>query len=397
MQFNVPAGFRLAGVHCGIKSEAAKEDLALIVTDAPAVAAGVYTQNVVRAASVIRNETLTPTDRFRALVVNSGNANACTGERGAADNAEVARQAAQVCGADTSQALVMSTGIIGEYLPMERIAAGINAAFAGLGTDEPALMSAARGIITTDKGTKVASRTIDISGRTITLTGIAKGAGMIGPRMATMLAAVMTDAPLSKDDAQQALTTAVNVSFNCISVEGHTSTSDTVLLLASGAAGGDVLNADDLSKFRAALAELCTELARMIPDDGEGASHLININVRGCKTYEDAHQIAKTIANSSLVKTGVAGADPNWGRVVCAAGYSGVVFNPDGLTLSLNGIHLYEKGTPVPFDEIEASNSIKNSREVFFLVELSEGDASATFWTSDLTMDYVRFNSEYHT
>lgn len=387
----------MAGVHCGIKSDASKEDLTLIVSDAPAVAAGVYTQNVVRAASVIRNEKITPTDNFRALVANSGNANTCTGERGTADNNEMARMAAEQCGADASQALVMSTGIIGEYLPMEQVTIGIDAAARKLGSDETALMSAACGIITTDRGTKVASRTIEISGRTVTITGIAKGAGMIGPRMATMLAAVMTDAPLTTADAQQALTSAVNVSFNCISVEGHMSTSDTVLLLASGATGGDALTGDDLNAFGSALTELCVELARMIPDDGEGASHLINIHVCGCKTYEDAHQIAKTIANSSLVKTGVAGADPNWGRVVCAAGYSGVEFDPDKLSLSLNGIPLYEKGTPVQFDEIAASDSIKSSREVFFVVELSEGDASATFWTSDLTLDYVRFNSEYHT
>lgn len=387
----------MAGVCCGIKSDSSKEDLTLIVTDAPAVASGVYTQNVVRAASVIRNEQITPSDGIRVVVANSGNANACTGQRGMTDACEMGRLAAEQCGADASQVLVMSTGIIGEYLPMDRIADGIRDAFGQLESSENALASAARGIITTDKGTKIASRTIEVSGRQVTLTGIAKGAGMIGPRMATMLAVVMTDATLNPTEAQQVLSAAVNVSFNCISVEGHMSTSDTVLLVASGAAGGEPLEGDDLNTLGSSLTDLCIELARMIPDDGEGASHLINIEVQGCRTWEDAQQIAKTIANSALVKTGIAGADPNWGRVVCAAGYSGVSFDPDGLTLSLNGIRLYERGTPVDFDEHEASNSIENSRETFLVVELTEGDASATFWTSDLTIDYVRFNSEYRT
>ncbi len=397
MPFSVPKGFRLAGVHCGIKKDPSKEDLTLVVCEQPAVAAGVYTQNLFYSAPVAWDRELTPSDKMRVIVANSGNANACTGERGMRDTREMARLAAAVVGAEEAQALVMSTGIIGEYLPMDKIEAGIGSGAERLGDDEESLLSAARGILTTDKGKKVAGRTVTISGRETHITGFAKGAGMIGPNMATMLSVVLTDAPLTSDDAQVTLKAAVDESFNCISVEGHTSTSDTVLLLASGAAGGDPLSGDDFAAFRTALTELCIELARMIPDDGEGASHLINIDVRGCATREDAHRIAKSVANSSLVKTGIAGADPNWGRIVSAAGYAGVPFNPDGVSLSLNGHAVFQNGVPVPFDESVVSRAIRDQRETFIVLQFSQGDAHARFWTSDLTIDYVRFNADYHT
>ncbi len=320
MSITVPAGFRLSGVRCGIKQNATKEDLTLIVADAAAVAAGVYTQNLVYAAPVAVDRQRTPTAEFRVLVANSGNANACTGQRGLDDAEQMARLAAETCGADAHQALVMSTGIIGHFLPMDRIATGIRQAADALGSDEAAFLAAARGILTTDKGLKVAAREVQIGDRTIRLAGMAKGAGMIGPRMATMLAVVLTDAPLAVEDAQACLTAAVGDSFNCISVEGHTSTNDTLLLLASGAAGGNPLSGADLTAFQTALNELCIELARMIPDDGEGATHLITIDIHGAASRDDAMRIARAIADSALVKTAIAGGDPNWGRIVSAAG-----------------------------------------------------------------------------
>jgi glutamate N-acetyltransferase/amino-acid N-acetyltransferase len=393
----VPQGFRLAGVSCGIKEDPTREDLTLIVMDAPSVAAGVYTQNLVFAAPVAVDRERTPSDRMRVVVVNSGNANACTGHRGMEDAVQMTRLAADACNAEPDQALVMSTGVIGEFLPMDRIATGIQAAAARLGDDEEAFLSAARGIITTDKSHKIAGRSIEVAGQRVQISGIAKGAGMIGPRMATMLAAVMTDAALTPADAQAALVAAVDDSFNCISVEGHMSTNDTVLLLASGAACGEPLAGDALSAFRAALREVCIELARQIPDDGEGASHLITIDVCGAASRDDAFSIAKTVANSNLVKTGIAGNDPNWGRIVCGAGYSGVNFDPHRLSLKLNGTLLYRDGAPVEFDAASVSRSMQESREVHILLELKEGDASARFWTSDLTVDYVRFNADYHT
>ncbi len=397
MPYPVPRGFRLTGVHCGVKQDTSKEDLTLIVSDRDAVAAGVYTQNVVHAAAVALNRDKTPGDAFRVVVANSGNANTCTGPRGREDAQAMLRLAAAACGARPEQALVMSTGLIGAYLPMDAIAAGIKNAAGRLGHDEDDLKAAARGLLTTDQYAKIAARTIQVAGATVHLTGIAKGAGMIGPNMATMLATVLTDADLAPADAQRALAAAVDVSFNCISVEGHTSTSDTVLLLASRAATAGPLSGSDLETFQAALTEVCTELAVMIPNDGEGASHLITIDVSGCASRGDAQRIAKNVANSALVKTGIAGADPNWGRIVSAAGCAGVPFDPDRVSLSINGYELYRQGVPVPFDEREVSTSIRTQRETRIALSLAEGDASARFWTSDLTVDYVRFNSEYTT
>jgi glutamate N-acetyltransferase/amino-acid N-acetyltransferase len=393
----VPRGFRLAGVHCGIKKDAAKEDLTLVVTDQAMVAAGVYTQNLVFAAPVAVDRERTPSDQVRTVVVNSGNANACTGERGLRDAREMCRLAADKCGARSEQALVMSTGVIGVFLDLEKVASGISAATMQLARDEPALLSAARGILTTDNGPKIAGRTLELSGRTVRITGICKGAAMIGPRMATMLCLVMTDANLLPQDAQQALARSVNNSFNCVSVEGHMSTNDTVLLLASGDAGGSHLVAEELSRFQSALDDLCVELACMIPNDGEGASHLVTIDVRGARSVEDAHRLAKSVAESALVKTAIAGGDPNWGRIVSAAGYAGVPFNPNGVQLVLNGFLLFRDGSPVKFDPRAVSAAIRATRETHIELTFSEGSASRRFWTSDLTVDYVRFNTEYTT
>jgi glutamate N-acetyltransferase/amino-acid N-acetyltransferase len=397
MSIAVPLGFRFAGVHAGIKKNPEKEDVTLVHCPSGAVAAGVYTTNLVHAAPVALDRSRTPSADMRVVVVNSGNANACTGERGMADAREMARLAAEAVGANEKQAIVMSTGVIGQFLPMDKITAGVKATAAKLSGDEPSFMSAARGILTTDKSAKTASRSLELSGATIRLAGMCKGAGMIGPKMATMLCVVTTDAAITPEVAQAALTAAVDDSFNCISVEGHMSTNDTVLLLASGAAKKEPLSGNDLASFQSALNALCVELARQIPDDGEGASHLITIDVRGCKARDDARQIAQTIADSALVKTAVAGGDPNWGRIVSAAGYAGVAFNPAGVDLKINGISLYERGGPVAFDAKGVSTSIKSNRETQIELTLREGSASIRFWTSDLNVNYVRFNADYTT
>ncbi len=411
---HIPLGFRFAGVHAGIKKNAQKEDFTLVHCPGGATAAGVYTQNLVFAAPVAIDRARTPSGDIRVVAVNSGNANACTGERGLADAREMARLASAAVEASESQALVMSTGVIGVFLPMDRVAAGAKAAAAKLGDDEGAFLSAARGILTTDQGIKIASRSVTIGGREIRLAGMCKGAGMIGPNMATMLGIVTTDAALTTDAAQAALKAAVEDSFNCISVEGHMSTNDTVLLLASGGAGvqgsgfrvqGDSpltthhspLTGPDLATFQSALNDLCIELAKQIPDDGEGASHLITIQVRGLKTRDEARRIAQTVANSALVKTAVSGGDPNWGRIVSAAGYAGVPFNPEGVDLIVNGFKLYERGSPVPFDAKTVSAAMKASRETTINLTFREGDAAVRFWTSDLNVDYVRFNADYTT
>lgn len=393
----IPQGFRLAGVYCGLKRNPEKNDLALVVSDRPATAAGVYTQNLVFAAPVGLDRSRTPSDRVRAVVINSGNANACTGSRGDRDAARMAELAAQACGAEADQALVLSTGVIGNFLPMDKIEAGIRRAAESLGSDEAALVAAARGMLTTDTCHKLAGRTLAIGGRTIQITGMAKGAAMIGPRMATMLGLILTDAALTPAGAQQSLSAAVEDSFNCISVDGHMSTNDTVLLVANGAAGGKPLAGAEPAAFQTALGEVCTELARAIPADGEGATHLVTIEVLGCASRQAARAIAKTVAESALVKTAIAGADPNWGRIVSAAGYAGVPFDPAGVRLQLNGALLYERGAPVAFDETAVSNSIREQRETSILLGFSEGQASIRFWTTDLTAEYVRLNADYRT
>lgn len=394
---DLPRGFRLSGVYAGMKRNPDKLDVSLIVSDRPATAAGVYTQNLVFAAPVKYDRARTPCADVRAVVINSGNANACTGDRGDRDAARMAELAAAACGAAGEPVLVMSTGIIGEFLPMEKIATGIAAAAVRLAADDASMVAAARGMLTTDTRHKLAGRTLQMSGREVRVMGMAKGAAMIGPRMATMLGLILTDAPLSPAVAQQALSAVVADSFNCISVDGHTSTNDTVLMLANGAAGGEMPAGADLAQFQTALGDVCMELARAIPADGEGATHLVTIDVRGCACREAAHRIAKTVAESPLVKTAVAGADPNWGRIVSAAGYAGVAFDPAGVALHVNGNRLYQAGSPVAFDAERVSRSIRDQYETMIELDFSEGQAAVRFWTTDLTAEYVRLNADYHT
>ena len=396
MSDQLPLGYQAAGVYSGVKRDAGKLDLSLIVSERPAVAAGVFTKNLVFGAPVKLNRERTPSDSIRAVVINSGVANACTGAQGEEDAHSMATKVAQVCRYDDQQVLVLSTGVIGELLPMGKICAGIEAAAAQLRSDEAALIAAAQGMMTTDTRHKICSREIELD-RMMWITGVAKGAAMIGPNMATMLSVVMTDAPISIDDAQAGLKDAVDDSFNCISVDGHMSTSDTVLLLANGAAGGPILAGSDLAKFQATLVEVCEDLARSIPADGEGATHLITIEVHGCRTPGEAVEIARTVADSPLVKTAVAGNDPNWGRIVSAAGYAGVAFDPRKVSLLVNGTSLYEHGTPREFDKAAASASIKAERDTSIVLLFEEGEASARFWTTDLTAEYVRLNADYHT
>jgi len=393
----LPKGFLAAGVHCRIKRDAQKPDLSLLMSEVPAVAAGVYTQNLVHGAPVALNRERTPSARIRAVVINSGVANACTGERGLEDARKMAAFAAAVCGGKQDEALVMSTGVIGEFLPMDKIEQGISAAVVKLDRTAAALESAARGMMTTDTVPKLAGRSLVIDDREIRITGLAKGAAMIGPNMATMLAVILTDAPLAPETAQDSLRAAVDDTFNCISVEGHTSTSDSVLMLANGEAGGEPLSGRSLTAFRAALGEVCEALAKAIPSDGEGAAHLITLEVSGCPDRDSARKIARAIANSALVKTAITGADPNWGRIVSAAGYAGVPFDPAGATLRLNGTLLYEKGAPVAFDREAVSRAMRDNRDVLVQFELSEGSAAVRFWTTDLTAEYIRLNADYHT
>jgi len=397
MTIFLPKGYRFAAMHCGLKADPAKLDLSLIVSDHPATAAGVYTQNITCGAPVQVDRSRTPGEGFQAVVVNSRVANDCTGKQGWADAMEMTALAAQTVGAAPDKALVMSTGVIGALMPMEKIRAGIPELGKRLRPGEEAFLEAAHGFMTTDTVTKTASKALCLSdGTTINIAGICKGAAMIGPNMATMLALVMTDAALSPALAQKLLKEAVDVSFNCISVEGHTSPSDTVLLLANGAASALVAQSD-IDAFADALRLMCMDLAKQIPADGEGCSHLITIDITGCKDRDSARAIARTIANDVLVKTSIYGADPNWGRIISAAGNAGVPFDPQKVSLKLNGTELYRTGTPLPFDNKAVSDSIRVSRETHFDISFAEGNAAITFWTTDLTTEYVRLNADYTT
>jgi glutamate N-acetyltransferase/amino-acid N-acetyltransferase len=387
----LPRGFRVAGVHAGLKRNPTREDIALVVSDMPATAAGVYTTNLVFAAPVAYDRALTPGGNFRAIAINSGNANACTGARGLDDARGMAAAAAGLVGATADEVLVLSTGIIGEFLPLEKIGRGLERAATALGSDDDAAVRAARGMMTTDTRPKLAGGTFNAAGTTYTLFGMAKGAAMIGPRLATMLGVVLTDAAIEPADAQRLLRAAAETSFNCVSVDGHMSTNDTVLLLANGAAGGS------LEAFGAALTAACESLAWEIADDGEGATHVLRIEVRGCASREDARTVARAIADSPLVKTAVHGADPNWGRIVSAAGYAGVRFDPAAVRLRLNGTLLFEAGAPVRFDGDAVSAAIKASRETLIELDVGSGPGQIRFYSSDLTADYVHLNADYHT
>jgi glutamate N-acetyltransferase/amino-acid N-acetyltransferase len=394
----IPQGYRFAGVHCGLKSDPDVLDLSLVISDLPATVAGVYTQNIVCGAAVEVDRSRTPGTGFKALVANSRVANDCTGEQGVRDAYEMTELAAHYAGAPPDKALVMSTGVIGIMMPMNKVRAGITNAAGQLASDEDSFHRAAQGIMTTDTVEKIASRQITFqSGETVTLAGFCKGAAMIAPNMRTMLAMIMTDVALEPATAQKLLSESVEESFNCISVDGHTSPSDTVLLYANGAAVATSPTGNDLTLFAEALRDVCIELAVKIPADGEGVSHLITVDVQGCKTRDEAKTIARKVAEDVLVKTAICGADPNWGRIISAAGTAGVSFDTKGVSLKLNGFELFQNGEPLPFDKTVVSDSIRNNRDTHFLLTFKEGNESIRFWTTDLTTEYVRLNSDYTT
>lgn len=393
---DLPSGFKFSGVTCGIK-QSGKKDIALITSDVPAVAAGVYTKNVVHAASIDWNRQVTPTNQLTAIVVNSGNANACTGEEGFRNNQTMATETAASLNCQSSQVCVMSTGVIGKQLPMDCITSGIKQCSESLGGALEDFMSASEAILTTDKGTKTASLSFDLDGNTVRIAGMAKGAGMIGPNMATMLGAVVTDAKLTSAVAQQVLQRVADKSFNCISVEGHTSTNDALVLMANGLSPAVIEEQAAIELFTEKLTELCVELAIQIPADGEGASHLINIKVSGAASDSDADTVARAVAMSNLVKTAVAGADPNWGRITSAAGLTPVSFKPEQLCLSINGTLIFSNGQPVDYDESSLSQSMAEHFETCIELRLGSGSGQAQHWSSDLNESYVKFNSLYTT
>ncbi|MDR1922788.1 MAG: bifunctional glutamate N-acetyltransferase/amino-acid acetyltransferase ArgJ [Planctomycetaceae bacterium] len=398
MTIHIPKGYRFSAVYAGLKSDPYSFDLSLLASDFPASAAGVFTQNLVCGAPVQYDKKHVPSNDVRAVVANTRYANACTGEQGLVDAETMADAASLLACGETGKGLVMSTGVIGALLPMEKIKNGIDNAATRLVASEAAFINFAKGIMTTDTIEKYVTQQMKLgTGEIITIAGICKGAAMIAPNLATMLALILTDAAIEPDVAQELLHNAAENSFNSISVEGHTSTSDTLLFLANGAAAAKKLDGDDLIKFTNLLNELCIELAIKIPSDGEGASHLITIEVEGCEDIAAARTIARKVAEDPLVKTAIFGADPNWGRVVSAAGTAGVKFNPKKLSFYLNGFELFQNGEPKNFDKKTVAESIKNNRNTNFKLTFGEGNAKTTFWTTDLTTEYVRLNADYTT
>jgi glutamate N-acetyltransferase / amino-acid N-acetyltransferase len=393
--WHLARGYRYAGVHSGLRPDPDRLDLALVVSDTPASAAGVFTQNRVVAAPVRICRERLPRPDARGIVICSGNANACTGEQGLQDARRMAALGGQVIGCQAEQVLVCSTGVIGRPLPMPEIEGGIHAAAESLEPSAAALDRAAHAILTTDTRIKVSTRTFTLDGTEVSVTGFAKGAAMIGPNMATMLAFVLSDAAVSPENLSAIARKAAQQSFNCISVEGHTSTNDTLLLLANGQ--GPRLGEAQQARFEDAVTAVCMDLAQAIIADAEGASHFVTISVDGFPDDDQAHQVAKAIAESALVKTAIFGADPNWGRFVSAAGYAGVPFEEQHLSLWLGDILLYHAGTPQPFDAATASAYLKNNRNIELRLRFTLGSGRCTFWTCDLGYEYIRLNAEYTT
>jgi len=388
------AGFRAAGVTAGIKASG-RPDLALVVADAPVSAAGVFTRSTTAAPPVhlSRSHLEQTGGRVRAIVVNSGNANAATGAQGHRDATRMAALVADGLGCATEEVLVASTGVIGAPLPMEQIEAGIALALADLSTDGGG--RAADAILTTDAGPKVAQTVVDCGGVPVTVGGIAKGAGMIRPDLGTMLAFITTDAAIEPRTLDRLLREAVETSFNRITVDGTTSTSDMVILCAGGAAGVRLTGAD-LERFAEALAGVCRDLALAIVRDGEGARRIGRWAVRGARDDAEAARLAFAVAEDQLVRCALHGGDPNWGRVIAALGAAGGV-DPERIAIALGGIPLCRHGTAVPLTDTAALVAAASLDEVDYVIEVGDGTGSAVVWGSDLSPDYVRLNAEYTT
>ena len=410
------AGFVAGTAEAAIKKPG-RPDVALIVGERPCSAAAVFTQNQVVAAPVIVDrETMAGNAyQIRAVVANAGNANACTGEPGLANAREMQRITAVALNCDPAQILVLSTGVIGVQLPMDRLAQGIRQAAQRLDTANG--LAAAQAIMTTDTYPKQTAVRIELSGGTVTIGGMAKGSGMIHPNMATMLAVLTTDAQVGPEQLQGMLNTAVETSFNRISVDGDTSTNDTALLLASGASGVTLNSEDDAALFGQALTQLCRHLAHQIVRDGEGATKFVTLHVSGAASDEAAHRVAETIATSPLVKTAFAGSDANWGRILAAAGRAGVSFDQrrvglwigretvDSNRYSVPGeqllvdnevVQLVAEGTPTNYAEADAAAIFAGAEFVVWL-DLGGGNGRSTLWTTDLSHDYVSINADYRT
>lgn len=388
-------GFTAAGVKAGIK-KSGNLDVAVIYTKTQAVVAGTFTQNKVAAAPVYVSKEVVATGTAHAIVANAGCANACTGQQGLDDAHKMAQIAADELGVNADDVIVGSTGVIGVNLPMDKLEAGIKDAVANLSADGSD--NAGRAIITTDTHSKSVTCEFELSGKTVRMGAIAKGSGMIRPNMATMLCYITTDIAIDQALLQKAVSGCVEKSFNMISVDGDMSTNDMVIVLANGEANNAKITEEnaDYQIFFDKLMMLCTELAKQIAADGEGASKFLTINVRGAKSFADAKTVGMAIANSPLVKTAFFGEDPNWGRVICAVGYSGADMVPEKTVVKFGGITIFANGTGATYDE-KALAHVMKEKDIVIDIELNMGQEDATVWSCDLSYEYVKINGEYHT
>lgn len=388
-------GFTAAGVKAGIK-KSGNLDVAVIYTKTQAVVAGTFTQNKVAAAPVYVSKEVVATGTAHAIVANAGCANACTGQQGLDDAHKMAQIAADELGVNADDVIVGSTGVIGVSLPMDKLEAGIKDAVANLSADGSG--NAGRAIITTDTHSKSVTCEFELSGKTVRMGAIAKGSGMIRPNMATMLCYITTDIAIDQALLQKAVSGCVEKSFNMISVDGDMSTNDMVIVLANGETNNAKITEEnaDYQIFFDKLMMLCTELAKQIAADGEGASKFLTINVKGAKSFADAKTVGMAIANSPLVKTAFFGEDPNWGRVICAVGYSGADMVPEKTVVKFGGITIFANGTGATYDE-KALAHVMKEKDIVIDIELNMGQEDATVWSCDLSYEYVKINGEYHT
>ena len=386
-------GFVAGGLYCGIRK--AKKDIALVQSIQPARTAGVFTLNKVVAAPLLVDKIqLQKSNLCSAIVVNSGNANACTGDQGMKDAWTMVDRTADALHLPREQVLVSSTGVIGQYLPIEKIKEGIRELSTKLSTDGN--KDAAEAIMTTDLFSKECAVRFRCGSSVITVGGMAKGSGMIAPNMATMLAFVTTDAAIAPSALQAALNAANSHSFNCISVDGDMSTNDMVLVLANGLAKNEEILQDTpaFQQFLTTLEYVLVKLAKMIVRDGEGATKFVEIVVQGARNETEAVQAACSVANSNLVKTALHGADANWGRILAAVGYSGIEFNPANVSINFNGLPVFKPNYEIVLDEIKAKEAL-SQKDIIVQINLFQGSAEAHFWTCDLTKEYVNINASY--
>ncbi len=395
-----PKGFMAAAAAAGIKYQG-RDDMAMIFSKAPCRAAGAFTTNIVKAAPVKWDQHIVyDCGKARAVVCNSGIANACTGPEGMESCRQTALAAAKELGTEPDEVLVASTGVIGMQMPTDRLILGVRALAGQLADTVEAGSRAARAIMTTDTIKKEASVSFTYEGSTITIGGMCKGSGMIHPNMCTMLSFLTTDADISQELLQEALSDVVKNTYNMVSVDGDTSTNDTVLLLANGLAGNPAITQknDGYEAFHKALELLNRCLCRKIAGDGEGATALLEVTVRGAADQQQARTLAKSVVSSSLTKAAVAGHDANWGRILCAMGYSGASFDPDQVDLFFESragkLQIMRSGTALPFDEAQAT-AILSENEVTVTADIHEGDHTATAWGCDLTEEYVKINADY--